>query len=110
MKQDSEMLEFLVYALMLWEEKGNSSDKLPLGYFTDILNELLLCDWHTQHENIVTLLQKISAECSVEPLYQAIYSIGGEKAIHQLEILSRADNPIIKEMASRKPDQYIFRN
>ena len=127
-QRDSQMLEFLIYALMLWEEKGSNVENITLNFFLEILNELVLYGWHEQHENIVNLLQMISDESSIEPLYNTIYlnlqylewddnyslqkkcirvvaSIGGEKAIGCLEILKQDDNAIIRELAKKKLEQ-----
>ncbi|MDE7270500.1 MAG: hypothetical protein K2N81_08505, partial [Acetatifactor sp.] len=40
--------------------------------YVDILNRLLISDWHYQHENIVLLLEKISCLKSLNYLYKAI--------------------------------------
>ena len=123
-KQDSEMLEFLLYALILWNEK-NIEKATALEYFSPILNELIISEWHTQHENIVMLIQQIGKEESVEYLNKAIYlqleylewddnyvfeckcvraiaRIGGPKAVNALKAISEIDNHIIKKLATRK--------
>lgn len=123
-KQDSEMLEFLIYALFWWNDRGvNKSTSLE--YFSQVLNELIIVKWHTQHENIVMLIQKIGNEESIEYLNKAIYlqleylewddnyafqtkcvralaSIGGTKAVTALKAIAEIDNPIIKKLAKRK--------
>lgn len=38
--------------------------------FVTLLNQLLLSDWHYQHENIAELLQKLRNLSSVIPLYE----------------------------------------
>lgn len=124
-EKDAVMLEYHLYSVFMWEERINPEKREPLDFFTDILNRLLLCDWHKQHEDIVTLLQKISAESSVDVLYKAIYlklpylewddnfsyqkkcvrainHIGGENARRYLELLCQEKNPIIRELAERK--------
>ena len=124
-EKDAEMLEYHVYSLFLWKERTNPKEREPLVLFTDILNRLLLCDWHKQHEDIVNLLQEISAGSSVDVLYKAIYlklsylewddnfsfqkkcvrainHIGGESARRYLELLGQEKNSIIRELAERK--------
>lgn len=123
--KDSRRLEYLIYALMVWAEKGNCTENVMADYFLESLNELVLYDWHKQHENIAELLQKIADEKSVEPLYKAIYlklpylewddnfsfqkkcvriigKIGGENAVKILENLCNEKNMIICEIAQRK--------
>ena len=91
----------------------------------DILDKLLISDWHYQHENIVLLLEKISCFESVDYLYnaielhplylswddnyafevkcvRAIYYIGKEKSFSYLETLCKHENSIIREMAQRQ--------
>lgn len=123
-KQDSEMLEFLIYALIWWNDRG--VDKvISLEYFRTILNELIISDWHTQHENIVMLIQQIGDEESVEYLQKAICleleylawddnfafqskcvraiaRIGGTRAVTALKAISEIENLIIKKLAVRK--------
>lgn len=93
--------------------------------YADILNKLLVSDWHYQHENIVLVLQKISSVKSIEYLYdaielqpqylawddnyafevkcvRAIYYIGKEKSYSCLEKLCRHPNGVIREMAQRQ--------
>lgn len=124
-EKDAEMLEYHLYSVFMWEASISPEKREPLDIFADTLNRLLLCVWHKQHEDIVTLLQKISAESSVDVLYKAIYlklpylewddnfsfqkkcvrainHIGGEKARRYLELLCQEKNPIIRELAERK--------
>lgn len=91
----------------------------------DILNELLISDWHCKHEDIALLLEKISSLKSMEYLYDAIklnlnylswdenysfevkcvrgiYYIGREKSRPYLEQLCQHDNDVIREMAKRQ--------
>ncbi len=67
LKKDSKNIEYLVYVIMLVE------DKISLQDFVEILNKLLICDWHEQHENIVMILQKLHSPLSVDYLKKAIY-------------------------------------
>ena len=128
-KQDSEMLEFLVYALILWDEK-KGDEITSLKSFSPILNKLIVCKWHKQHENIVMLIQKIADEKSMEYLNKAIYlqlkylewddnfsfqikciraigKIGGLKAVSILKSLSEIDNPIIKEFSKKQLEKIL---
>lgn len=66
LKKDSKRIEYLIYALLLTEEK------IDLNNFVSVLNELLICGWHEQHENIVMILQKIHSPLSVEYVKKAI--------------------------------------
>lgn len=93
--------------------------------YTDILNHLLISDWHYQHENIVILLQKICSFDSLPYLYKAIelqlpyyqesnncafemrciraiYQIGKKDLFSYLEKLCRHSNDDIREMAQRQ--------
>ncbi len=127
--KDPEMIEFLLYALFLWDENQQQHQQqhnyTHLFCFEDILNKLLIADWHTQHEDIVWLLQNICDKNSVMYLYQAIslkpsyldwddnYAfplkciraigrIGGKEAIDCLVVLQNDPNPILADVAKRK--------
>lgn len=127
-QKDSVVAEYLMYALSIWVWQMNNIENRPVNYFLKVLNRLVLYDWHKQHEDIVDILQAISDESSIEPLYQTIYlrlqylewddnyslqkrctraiaSIGGEKAIGYLELLKKEDNVIIRDLAQRKLEQ-----
>lgn len=124
-EKEAQMLEYHVYSVFLWEAHVSRENSETLASLVDILNRLLLCDWHKQHENIVILLQKISSESSVEILYQAIYlpleylkwddnfsfqkrcvraiaAIQGAQAIMALQKLAQDENEIIRGLAQRK--------
>ena len=60
-------LEYLIYTIFLTEENIN------INLYVDLLNELIICKWHEQHENIAMLLQKIHSPSSVIYLKKAIY-------------------------------------
>lgn len=66
-KRDGRRLEFLIYAMLLTE------DELNLDAYIDILNTLLISNWHEQHENIASLLQDIHSPLSVKYLQEAIH-------------------------------------
>lgn len=91
----------------------------------DVLNQLLISDWHYKHEDIALILQKISSWESIEYLYdaielhpqyliwdennsfevkcvRAIYYIGKDKALPYLEKLCNHSNGIIRDMAQRQ--------
>lgn len=91
----------------------------------DVVNRLLLCDWHYKHEDIIWILQKISLCDSIEYLYKAIelqpqyldwddnytfevkcvraiYYIGKEKSFPYLKRLCSHSNHIIREMAQKQ--------
>ncbi len=67
LNKDGKRLEYLIYTLFLTEESIN------IKFYVDLLNELIICKWHEQHENIVILLQKIHSSSSVIYLKKAIY-------------------------------------
>lgn len=65
--QDGERLEYLIYTLFLTEENIN------INFYVDLLNKLIICKWHQQHENIAMLLQKIHSPSSVTYLQKAVH-------------------------------------
>lgn len=125
LNHDANRLENLLYALLLWEDRNGEDNIQGLVNFLKVLDGLLISDWHTQHENIVLLLQKISNVESLDYLFnaielkpqclswddnyafevkcvRAIYYIGKERAIQYLEKLCRNENDIVREMAQRQ--------
>jgi hypothetical protein len=91
----------------------------------DILCKLLQADWHMQHENIASALQKLKDPQCVEALYEtalkqfayldydesyalavkciwALKAIDTPEAIEKLELLAQSDNPIISKNARRR--------
>lgn len=123
--QEAERLGYLIYALFLWEEQIGEQKENELERFLDILNELLISNWHYKHEDITLLLQKISSNKSIKYLYdaielhpeylawddnysfevkcvRAIYYIGREKSYSYLEKLCKHSNEVIREMAQRQ--------
>ena len=130
-KDDSQRLEYLIYALLLWEEQESNTIILLKEKFLECLNNALLFNWHKQHEIIVDLLQKMPDEKSITYLYKAIYlklvylewdenysfqkkcvrviaKIGGKEAIKYLDVLCKDENKIIRELAKRKIEQGVF--
>lgn len=123
--RDSEMIEYLIYTLLLWNNLENNKLDNPLTYFIEDLNELLISLWHEQHENIVMLIQVVKADSSVEYLYNAINlhpsylawdenlafevkciwalgAIGTPNAVEKLNLLSLSENEIISSNANRQ--------
>lgn len=117
-KKDVENIEDFLYLIFKFEVFNNKA-------YANILNKLLISDWHYKHEDIVTLLQKISSEKSIKYLYdaielhpeylewddnyafevkcvRAIYHIGMEKSYSYLEELCEHPNAVIREMAQRQ--------
>lgn len=123
--KDAERLGYLIYALFLWDERVGKNKLHEFEKFVDILNELLVSAWHCKHEDIVTLLQKISSDKSIKYLYDAIelhpeylewdenyafevkcvramYHIGLEQSYSYLKQLCEHPNRVIREMAQRQ--------
>lgn len=93
--------------------------------YLNLLNNLILCDWHEQHENIAMILQRIKSPQSVDYLYIAaskkysyleyddnfalavkcIWALGEintDEAMKKLEILQMSENDIIKKNAIKQ--------
>lgn len=98
----------------------------------DILNQLIVSDWHYKHEDITWILQQISSYESIKFLYDAIelkpqylawndnytfevkcvravYYIGKEKAFPYLEKLCKHPNDVIREMAQRQINKLMVK-
>jgi len=107
-------LIYLIFSFKLFDEM-----------FLELLNNLLACNWHKQHENIAMLLQKLKSPSSVEILYEtttkeykyleydefyalavkciwALGDIGTKQAKEKLELLLKNNNNIIKENAQKQ--------
>ena len=90
--------------------------------YVTILNALLNCEWHYQHENIVMILQKLKSPSSVSYIYKevitdreyldynnneskivkclwALSKIGTEQALQKLYILVNDENQVIRHHA-----------
>lgn len=67
LNKDGKRIEYLIYTLFLIESN------IDIHQYVNVLNELLLCKWHEQHENIAMLLQKTLSPSSVRYLKRAIY-------------------------------------
>lgn len=122
-QQDTEMIEYLIFTLYFGEESIN------LSSFLEILNKLIICEWHNQHEDIATLLQKIGSPESIDYLYKAIflkpeYLVWDDnyafekKCVHaiakcknpyakeRLQALAFHENEIIKTIAERQLQKF----
>lgn len=118
MEKDAAKLEIILCVLISFEEIQHE--------LVDYLNQIILMDWHKQHENLAMILQNIKSPTSVESLYCTVYkrysylaydesyalavkciwalgAIKDEYAIEKLEqIVVSADNSIIKENAIKQ--------
>ncbi len=115
--QDSESIEDGIYLLFAYENYSSS--------FVDILNKLMLCEWHKEHENIAMLLQRLKSPKSIGVLYETankqfkyleydeffalavkciwgLGDIGTLESYIKLETLSKSENEIIKENALKQ--------
>lgn len=124
-KHNAGRLENMIYVLFIWAEERNDAGNFKQASLLGILNELLITDWHCQHENIVMLLEKISSLNSIDYLYnaielnpqylswddnyafevkcvRAIYYIGKEKSFPYLKKLCSHENDVIRNMAERQ--------
>lgn len=85
--------------------------------YVTILNTLLNCEWHYQHENMVMILQKLKSPSSISCLYKeistdreylkynneskivkclwALGEIGTEQALDKIYILANSENKMI---------------
>lgn len=115
--KNADMVEELIYLTFVFEFFDEK--------IVDVVNQLLVSDWHYKHEDITWILQRISSYESIKFLYdaielhpqylawndnytfevkcvRAIYHIGKEKAIPYLEKLCNHSNAVIREMAQRQ--------
>lgn len=120
------MVECLVYALLLWQMVHPDGS---LHRFLPLLNRLIICSWHTQHENILLLLQRLADATSVRYLYMALFvplsymawdddrafqkrcihligAIGTEEAIAALNTLHRVPRHVVQWNVSRQLGTY----
>lgn len=111
---DVEVLIYLIFVFEFFDDR-----------LVDIVNRLLVSDWHYKHEDITWILQKISSCESIEYLYEAIklhpkylawddnysfevkcvraiYNIGKDKSYSYLEKLSRNPNDVIRKIAQKQ--------
>ena len=120
--KDSKRIEFLVLAISIIDGKLSC---FCLNDYLDILNNLLVENWHNKHEDLVYLLERIHDSKSIDFLIKAmnldldylswddnysferkiihaIYHIGGKKAHEYLDYLCLSSNQIIKETAMKQ--------
>lgn len=109
------------YALMLLPLDDFSGSKK----YVDILNKLMLANWHYRHEDIAALLKGIKAPESVDALYKAalvshgyldydetyqlarkcikaLATIGNAEAIEKLQMIAGHAIPEIREYAQKE--------
>ncbi len=122
---DSKKIEYLLYSLFLMLD---SIKDLSVHEYCDVLDELLLADWHCKHEDIVRLLIECGDSKSIDYIYKAIYlkfdyllwddnysfekfcihalvKIDNEKSLEYLQKLCLHDNKIISECAKKQMDK-----
>ncbi|MDE6357866.1 MAG: hypothetical protein K2L15_04675 [Eubacteriales bacterium] len=127
--KDGEMIEYLIISLALWEGTLSESNEDRYNYFIDILNKLVICDWHKGNEDIVNFLQDIADEKSIDYLYRAVSldleylawdtenytfkvkcvkaireigrKIGLDRVIDTLNLLCDNENSIVREVAEQ---------
>lgn len=118
-QEDAEMLEYLIFTMYLGD------DAININTYLDILNRLILCKWHKQHEDISLLLQRINSPKSIDYLYKAIFlqldyldwddnyafekkcvhaiaKCNNQEALNKLRILASNDNEILKQCAEKQ--------
>lgn len=112
----------LIYMLYVLEQE---IEGFNLSAYLDILNKLIISDWHCEHEDIVLLLVKISDTSSLEYISKAmnlkldylewddnyafekkcvhaIARIGDKKAIPYLKTISTEKNLIVRDCAIKQ--------
>lgn len=129
--KNAERLEYLLHALFIWDEVVNNQPELVKCI--DMINNLLLMDWHNQHENLVNLIQKISHASSLNYLekaiemkfvymewddnysfekkcIRAIYHIGKNESVNILKRVMESDIEEISNMAKRELNKLNYEN
>lgn len=94
----------------------------------EILNQLLLEDWHFKHEDIVSIFEVLKSPDSVESLYQitqkelpylayddlfslarrvtwALSKINTQESLEKLRLLSQSENIIIQQYAQERLEE-----
>lgn len=120
--EDAEHTDIFIYLIFVYE--------LYTEKYVSILNELLVCGWHYQHENIAMILKKIKSPASVEYLYRevltqreylayndneskivkclwALGEIGTENALQKLSILAERKEQIIRKNAIQQMERAV---
>jgi len=120
--KDLKKIDYLVYALYVLD---NEIVNFDINKYLNILNKLIISNWHYKHEDIVLLLEKISDSKSLNYLYQAVYlkpdyltwddnysferkciyaiaKIGKQKSLPYLKKICLDDNKILCECADKQ--------
>jgi len=123
--KNGDQLELSLYVLFMFEAWNES--------FVELLNQLLDCDWHTRHEDVAMLLQKLKHPSSIDVLYKtvpkvfpyleydeafalavkciwALGDIGTEAALKRLNSLLSSENEIIVSNAKHQISRIESRN
>ena len=123
-KENAEKADIFIYLIFRY--------KLYYDEYLEILNQMLIADWHYQHENIAMLLQKMKSPSSVDYLYKeiliqrkyldyndneskivkclyALGDIGTDDALEKIKLLAENDNEIIRQNALKQLER-IERN
>lgn len=122
--KDGEYLSFLMYSIF------SKKDNLYIEEFISYFNQLIIEEWHKEHENIVGLLQRNGGnDESVDNLFKAIFMtfeylewddnyafavkcvwaiavIHGINSEKYLKILAENDNEIISRNAKERLAEY----
>lgn len=64
LEESCENVEIAIHLIFLYNLNSNA--------FVKIFNNMLISDWHEEHENLAILLQQLRNESSVKYLYEAI--------------------------------------
>lgn len=115
LKKDGKRLGYLIYTLFLTE------DSIDMNLYVDILNQLIICDWHKEHENIAMILQKIHSPSSVTYLKKALY-LNPEylnwddnyafevKCIWALGYIKNLESKEVLELVSKESNEILAQN
>ena len=118
---DASLLEIAINVLFTFK-KDLTGDFIKI---ISVLNCLILCDWHKEHENIAMLLQHFKSPTSVDMLYETalkeysylnydesyalavkcIWGLGDirtDKAVDKLELLAESSNEVISKNAKKQ--------
>jgi len=128
-RRDIECVQRALHQALLRQENDDVECALLLGFHfgfgdgcKDVLRDVLMADWHTQHENVVLALQDLKDEEAVECLYQtalkrfayrhydeseslavkciwALKKLNTPPAIEKLRLLTKSENAVIRQNA-----------
>ena len=119
---DADILIYLVFKFKVYDDE-----------FITLFNELLMCDWHEQHENLAMLLQRLKPKASVPYLYEtalkiydylsfdinyalavkciwALGDIGSPEAREKLELLLSDNRETVRQNAKKQILRIIERS